>query len=257
MWSLTASFIINGNHFPQNLQSTGHLLPRQCHVYQCILIANVTEMGYTTLATGNCNIFSKVHNFKRYIFILWSMCVPDCICTCIPVYEGALRGQKRMSPPLELSVTVSVNCLMWVLETKPMSFARMYVPLTTEPTLQPILIIYVCTCVHTCLSTCANVCTTRPVDTYGNWRTLCESLFFSSTIWRQEATRLDNIILPAKCSQRSKIVLFASYWGGFVGLGFILTMSGIRNLIFQLNHLLCRTHRRHRTQTHACTYNKK
>lgn len=139
--------------------------------------ANVTEMGYTALATGNHNIFSKVH--KR--FILCYMCASGymymymytCTCRCL------WRSEEGVTP-LGLSVQS-----VWIVyggckKLSPCPLQEQYVRLTAGPTLQPLFIISLCMCVHTCLSMYTNVCTTRPMDTYGSWRTLCESLFFSS-----------------------------------------------------------------------------
>lgn len=60
--------------------------------------ANVTEMRYTALATGNYNVFSKVHILKDLFYVICVL-LTICICTYILVHAGAVGGQKRASLP--------------------------------------------------------------------------------------------------------------------------------------------------------------
>lgn len=69
------------------------------------------------------------------------MYIYTCTCRCL------WRSEEGVTP-LELSVTVSVNCLMWVLETKPMSSARAVCTLNrwaNSPALVYHLFVYMCT----------------------------------------------------------------------------------------------------------------
>lgn len=66
-----------------------------------------------------------------------------CMCACVSFYapcDAGAGGGQRESGPLQLELQKkAVNCLMWVLQSKPGSSAGTVATLTTGPLLQPLI----------------------------------------------------------------------------------------------------------------------